>query len=76
MQRIDIINKIGRKYLTSNIENDEFSYKKALKRPFSSEEKHYKLDLRFESENCSILVETKLNSKKSFSLDEENQIIQ
>lgn len=76
MQRIDIINKIGREYLTSNIENDEFSYKKALKRPFSQDEKHYKLDLRFENANCSILIETKLNSKKDFSLDEENQLIQ
>lgn len=30
MQRFDIIEKIGRKYLISNIENDEFSYQKAL----------------------------------------------
>lgn len=30
MIRTDIINKIGRKYLTSNIENEEFSYGKAL----------------------------------------------
>ena len=33
MQRVDIIEKIGRKYLTSNIENDEFSYKQELKIP-------------------------------------------
>ena len=31
MKRINIIDKIGKKYLTSNIENDEFSYQKALK---------------------------------------------
>ena len=30
MKRADIISKIGRKYLKSNIENDEFSYKKGL----------------------------------------------
>ena len=30
MIRTDIINKMGREYLTSNIENGEFSYKKAL----------------------------------------------
>ena len=29
MIRADIINTIGRDYLTSNIENDEFSYPKA-----------------------------------------------
>lgn len=31
MKRFDIIQKIGQKYLKSNIENDEFSYKKVLK---------------------------------------------
>lgn len=31
MIRTDIITTIGRKYLTSNIENEEFSYGKALK---------------------------------------------
>ena len=31
MIRTDIITIIGRQYLTSNIENEEFSYGKALK---------------------------------------------
>ena len=31
MIRTDIITTVGRKYLTSNIENEEFSYGKALK---------------------------------------------
>lgn len=31
MNRIDITNTIGQKYLVSNIENGEFSYSKALK---------------------------------------------
>ena len=30
MARIDIINRIGTEFLTSNIENGEFSYKKAF----------------------------------------------
>ena len=30
MIRTDMISTIGRPYLTSNIENDEFSYKKAF----------------------------------------------
>jgi len=31
MERIDIIELIGKDFLTSNIENGEFSYEKALK---------------------------------------------
>ena len=31
MIRNDIINVVGKKYLKSNIENDEFSYAKGLK---------------------------------------------
>ena len=30
MIRADIISNVGREYLTSNIENDEFSYPKAF----------------------------------------------
>lgn len=30
MERIDIIRTIGREYLVSNIENDEFSFQKCL----------------------------------------------
>jgi hypothetical protein len=67
MKRIDIINDIGREYLTSNIENDEFSYVK----PLSIEAKgHYKLDIRFEKDNFSILVET----KQKFAKKDEEQL--
>ena len=35
MIRADMISTVGREYLTSNIENDEYSYPKALPlRPF------------------------------------------
>lgn len=70
MIRTDIITTIGRKYLTSNIENEEFSYGKALKfigkdyTEFLSDDakRVYKnLDIRFASEKLSILVETKQN---------------
>lgn len=47
MKRHNIVNLVGEKYLTSNIENDEFSYVKVLKRPFTDHEKHRFLDLRF-----------------------------
>ena len=70
MKRADIISKIGRKYLKSNIENDEFSYKKGLEAigknylDYLSEDakRMYKdLDIRFENDKLSILIETKQN---------------
>lgn len=63
MKRIDIIQTIGRQYLTSNIENDEFSYAKVIERTLSG---HFKLDIRFfdEANNLAILVETKVRFKE------------
>ena len=77
MKRNEIISTIGQQYLTSNIENDEFSYKQALKRPFRDDEKHFKLDLRFESiqDNLSIIIETKNNDKIEFTESEKNQLV-
>lgn len=71
--RNDIINKIGNKYLVTNIENDEFSYKRAMQgviwntldkqkiTSLNGKTEHQKLDIRFvDNENkISILVETK-----------------
>lgn len=78
MNRIKIINIIGENYLTSNIENGEFSYPKAFKNmgiPFTpiknSKGRAFKnIDIRFvnESENISILVET----KSDFSINIES----
>ena len=67
MDRVSMVNRIGVKYLTSNIEGGEFSYvqkaggmdkliKKLGKRP-----KHFKLDIRFEHNGVVVLVETKQN---------------
>ena len=70
MIRTDIITTVGRKYLTSNIENEEFSYGKALKSigkdytNFLSQDakRAYKdLDIRFANDKLSILIETKQN---------------
>ena len=67
MNRHDIINKIGREYLTSNIEAGEYSYvkeaggKDKLDRAVGRPVNHYKLDIRFEMEDITILVETKQN---------------
>lgn len=74
MKRIEIIEKIGKEYLTSNIENDEFSYQKALKELGKDiadcQKKHYKrkykdLDIRFENGGLSVLVETKRSYTES-----------
>lgn len=72
MIRTDIVAKIGRQYLTANIENDEFSYPKAYTEaalPFapiqnSAGRKFEKLDIRFVKDNVSVLVETKVNFTK------------
>jgi len=68
MIRNEIINTIGRDYLTTNIENDEFSYQKA----FTSAHKNFaevkiesyqNLDIRFvdNRSRVAVLVETKQN---------------
>ena len=73
MNRIEIIDKIGAKYNTGNIETGEFSYSKALK-SISKDIKAYQkvtegkqsqyLDIRFENERLSILVECKSKFSK------------
>lgn len=68
MKRSDIITTIGRKFLDSNIENDEFSYQKA----FTAAHKDFAsvkigsfkdLDIRFVDKQArvAVLVETKQN---------------
>lgn len=56
--RLDIIDTIGRNYLTSNIENGEFSYQQFINEKITG---HYKLDLRFcdDKNKLAVLVETK-----------------
>lgn len=65
MERIDIINCVGRECLVQNIENGEFSYQQVLNRKITG---HYKLDLRFydAKNNVAVLIETKkrFNVKK------------
>ena len=58
MERIDIINRVGRDFLTSNIENGEFSYQQVIDEKLTG---HYKLDIRFydKKNKVAVLVETK-----------------
>ena len=65
MLRHTMIETIGAEYLTSNIEAGEYSYVQAAGNRTLLESKvghpitHIKLDLRFESEDIVILIETK-----------------
>lgn len=69
MIRADIIAAVGREYLVSNIENDEFSYPKAFRTasltfvPIQNDagRTYEKLDIRFVKDNISVLIETKQN---------------
>lgn len=73
MIRNDMITTVGREYLTTNIENDEFSYPKAFKEKnlefepiFNDQGRRYeKLDLRFVKDNVSIIIETKVDFNKN-----------
>lgn len=62
MDRITMIQTVGQKYLTSNIENGEFSYAQVLDRSLSG---HFKLDIRFfdSKSKVAVLVETKQRFK-------------
>lgn len=53
-----MIQTVGREFLISNIENNEFSYQQVLERSLSG---HYKLDIRFydEASETAVLIETK-----------------
>ncbi len=71
MDRVSIVNRIGKEYNTTNIEGGEYSYvaaagsKEKLENLLGRTYKHYKLDLRFQKDDVVILIETKQNFKKS-----------
>ena len=76
MIRTDMISTVGREYLTSNIENDEYCYPKAFAaqsltfNPIRNKagRAFEKLDIRFEKDSVTVLIETKQNFTKA---DEE-----
>lgn len=69
MERIKMIKTVGLNYLTSNIENGEFSYAQVLERPLAG---HFKLDIRFydNESKTAVLIET----KKRFKEDDKAQL--
>lgn len=72
MKRFDIITHVGKDFFVSNLENEEFSYQKALQtiwkdieKYFESwEQKHKYLDIRFADHQLSVLIEAKNNFDK------------
>lgn len=74
MDRTAIINTVGIAYHTSNIEGGEYSYvqeagsRAKLEKAMGRKVKHYKIDIRFESDDVVLLIETKQNFVKG---DEE-----
>ena len=71
-----MIDRIGKDYLTTNIEAGEYSYvqeagsKEKLEKTVGHAVKHFKLDIRFESSSVVVLVET----KQSFTKNDEKQL--
>ena len=85
MRRTDIIMTVGREFLTSNIENDEFSYQKALKEigkdikdylVFDARRQYKDIDLRFADEKITILIETKQKLTQGNIADDIEQLQQ
>lgn len=80
MERHKIINTIGARFLTSNIENDEFSYSQAFEVegiPFKGIKNKGRIntfaDLRFTNGRVTVIVETKPDFNKCFE-DAKNQL--
>ncbi len=76
MLRHDMVETVGKEFLTSNIEAGEYSYVQAAGGKSQLEAKvghhisHFKLDIRFECEDVVVLIETKQN----FVVDDEKQL--
>ncbi|MBQ7276202.1 MAG: N-6 DNA methylase [Bacilli bacterium] len=76
MQRLEIVQRVGQQFVTSNIEGGEYSYvlaagsRELLEKAVGHRVKHFKLDIRFEDSDFVVLVET----KQSFVDEDEKQL--
>lgn len=76
VNRHEMIDRIGKEYLTTNIETGEYSYvqeagsKEKLEKAVGHAVKHFKLDIRFEKNSVAVLIET----KQSFTKADEKQL--
>lgn len=73
-----MIDRVGKEFLTTNIETGEYSYvqeagsKEKLEKILGHSYKHFKLDIRFESAGVAVLIET----KQHFTKADEKQIFE
>ena len=71
MDRVEMVNRVGKEFHTPNIEAGEYSYvkeagsKALLEKAVGRSVKHFELDLRFEKDEIVVLIETKQNFKDS-----------
>lgn len=76
LNRHDMVETVGKEFLTSNIEAGEYSYVQAAGGKAQLEAKvghpvsHFKLDIRFEMDDVVVLIETKQN----YVEDDEKQL--
>lgn len=76
VNRHNMIDCVGKDYLTTNIEAGEYSYvqeagsKEKLEKAVGHTVKHFKLDIRFENNSVAVLIET----KQSFTNADEKQL--
>ena len=76
VNRHEMIDRIGKEYLTANIEAGKYSYvqeagsKEKLEKAVGHAVKHFKLDIRFENNSVAVLIET----KQSFTKADEKQL--
>lgn len=74
MTRNEMINVVGNQFHTANIEGGEFSYVKEagsierLHQCLGYDFQHYKLDIRFKSDDVVVLIETKQSFVKADEL--------
>ena len=65
MNRHEMVERVGKDFLITNIEAGEYSYvqeagsKEKLEKAVGHSVKHFKLDIRFESNSVAVLIETK-----------------
>ena len=71
VNRHEMIDRIGKEYLTANIEAGEYSYvqeagsKEKLEKAVGHAVKHFKLDIRFENNSVAVLSRASLKLTKS-----------
>ncbi|WP_270530018.1 HsdM family class I SAM-dependent methyltransferase [Limosilactobacillus vaginalis] len=79
MQRHEMIDRVGEKFLTTNVENDEYSYPKEYKKKglefrgikLSNGRTHEFADIRFENQDICIIIETKNDFNRNLNAAEE-----